>query len=125
MVRMHLCSPDFGTALDMLKKASDAKSSNPQAQFQRGVILSRLGRFEEALVQLQNVKDFTPREPSVHFQIGKVLVSLNRFHEAWRHFNSAYDLDPKNGTLYKSYVDKMPKKISHYLMLSHASYHRE
>ena len=107
MVLAQLHAPDYSRAMQMLRKAAAINSSNPQAPFQRGVILTKLGQFEDALLSLLEVRDFAPREASVYFHLGKICASLGRTDDAWHHFDTAHDLDPKNGNLYKSHVERL------------------
>ncbi len=105
MLLAQLHSPQNQAALEILEKAKSLSPDNPQAQFQRAVILSRLNRHDEALSELLCVNDFVPREASVHFQIGKIYVALNKPRSAWQRFNAAQDLDPKNSNVYKTHMD--------------------
>jgi anaphase-promoting complex subunit 3 len=107
MLLSQLQPPQNQTALQILEKAKILSPDNPQAQFQRAIILSSLNQYEESLAELLCVNDFVPSEASVHFQIGKNYVALNKPGLAWHRFNTAQDLDPKNTNMYKSHIDML------------------
>jgi anaphase-promoting complex subunit 3 len=112
MVISQMGEKNIPQAMVAFEKASSLEPRNPQARYQRALLLLKLNRLDEALQELYLVRDFAPAEASVCFEIGKICMQLCRYDEARINFNAAHDLDPKNANMYKSYMDKLNERIT-------------
>jgi anaphase-promoting complex subunit 3 len=111
MVISQMGEGNTSQAMVAFEKAALMEPRNPQARYQRALLLVKLKRLDEALQELYLVRDFAPSEASISFEIGKVYMQLNHYDKARLNFNAAHDLDPKNGNMYKSYLDKLNEVI--------------
>jgi tetratricopeptide (TPR) repeat protein len=61
-------------------------------EFRLGVLLNRVGRFNEAAIELQNVISRNPKTVNAHLQLGGALLQLQRLKMAETELLTAYEL---------------------------------
>eukprot|EP00933_Yihiella_yeosuensis_P031475 TRINITY_DN25043_c0_g4_i1.p1 TRINITY_DN25043_c0_g4~~TRINITY_DN25043_c0_g4_i1.p1 ORF type:complete len:797 (+),score=165.42 TRINITY_DN25043_c0_g4_i1:38-2392(+) len=83
---------DLEGALSIYSETASSKEDGALASFQKGCILTSLGRHKEALEALNWAKGLAPREPCVHFHLGKAAVGMGDSKGAFLHFTTAMDL---------------------------------
>ena len=66
----YLALAKLNDALDVLNLAIKVDSENVDAFFNRGVVQSKQGKYDQAISDFQKVLDLQPNYPEVHFQIG-------------------------------------------------------
>ncbi|KAJ8422040.1 hypothetical protein Cgig2_026428 [Carnegiea gigantea] len=81
-------------ALMMMEKAIVADKKNPLPVYQKAIILSSMGTYDEALEVLEELKEYAPRECSIYALMGKIYKRRNMYDKAMLHFGIALDLKP-------------------------------
>lgn len=81
-------------ALMMMEKAIVADKKNPLPVYQKAIILSSMGKYDEALEVLEELKEYAPRECSIYALMGKIYKRRNIYDKAMLHFGIALDLKP-------------------------------
>ena len=89
-------------AHELLQKACERDSRNPQLHFQLAHLYFSTEELEKALEQLTIVSELAPKEPSVYSMLGQVSIKLGDKKAAALHFNTAMSLDPKEATAMKA-----------------------
>jgi len=79
-------------ALELLSDAARSGQCSALASFQKGCVLSSLGRSAEAIAELLRAEQFAPREPCVHFQLGRAYAISGDAKKALLSFTTAMDL---------------------------------
>jgi tetratricopeptide (TPR) repeat protein len=83
-------------------KALALNANNPDAFNNRGIVLSKLERFEEALADLDKAIALKPDHADAHHNRGTTLLDLRRFDEALAEFRQAIALRPDYAQAYYS-----------------------
>lgn len=65
-----------------------------------GVILFRLGRWNEAAARVERARDLNPRSASAHATLGLMLVGLRRYPQAQHALDRSLVLEPDQGMAY-------------------------
>jgi len=78
----------------MMEKAIVADKKNPLPVYQKAIILSSMGKYDEALEVLEELKEYAPRECSIYALMGKIYKRRNMYDKAMLHFGIALDLKP-------------------------------
>ena len=104
---------DLGLILDMAGDALSALGQyelalNLDAEFvpaalNRGYLLTKLGRLEEALENNLAVRELFPEMPEAHYNVAEVLIALRRPQQAVQACNTAIGLNPRYA---KAYIDR-------------------
>lgn len=79
-------------ALATLARASCVDPTNPQAMYQRGLLLLARKRPAEAVAELQAAREAAPAEPGVLVTLGKALRAAGRLNDAVEAWNAALAL---------------------------------
>lgn len=79
-------------ALELFTTAAQSPQCIALASFQKGCVLTTMGRSAEAVTELQKAQTVAPREPCVHFQLGRAYANSGDSQRALLHFTMAMDL---------------------------------
>lgn len=85
-----------GVALEHLRQAVMADFSNAGAHNMLGVILERLGRFDEAIACFLKVRELKPELPTGHFNLGNARQARRDFAEAVASYRKVLEIDPNH-----------------------------
>ena len=85
---------DFQGALEAYDRALAITYAQPAARMNRGYVLSRLGRFEQALANNRLLVNEYPDDPDAHYNLAEVLLVLRRGEEALQICRTALHLAP-------------------------------
>lgn len=83
---------DTVKALECLDRAIELDTLSFTAYSQKGSILSKIGKFQEAMVEIKKSLRFAPKSSYLHFIEGSILVENNKFEESIESFNNALKL---------------------------------
>jgi tetratricopeptide (TPR) repeat protein len=86
----------FKLAVIFYQKAAERKSPLPLVYEDYGIVLVKLGRFDEAMKQFFTAAQIDPNSAEPHFLMGKLLLQQGRDAEAMAHLHAALQLDPNN-----------------------------
>jgi len=75
-----------------ISDASSDKSTQREAHYKLGVVLSREEHYEEAVVELVKAISLDPKAANPHLLLGGALLQLKRYQEAERELLLAYEL---------------------------------
>ena len=92
-----LASRNYEGALEKFKEAEQADPADGQALFLQGLVLNRLGRWEEALGRLQLAVDKGYTHPEMSFEKGWALMRSGRSQGAIREFDQFENEHPGRG----------------------------
>ncbi|MEM7351750.1 MAG: tetratricopeptide repeat protein, partial [Acidobacteriota bacterium] len=81
-------------ALAMAQEAVRLNSYLADARTSLGLVLSTLGRYDEAAEHLRTAIELEPTQADAHFGLGHLAMSLSRHDEAEGHFRRAVELEP-------------------------------
>ncbi len=84
---------DFVAAEHEFKRALELDPNDASAHESYGVLLSLLGRHEEALSESRQAAEINPLSPSINSSIGMALIDARRYDEAIAQFKKALELD--------------------------------
>jgi len=79
-------------ALEMFTMAAQNPQCSALAFYQKGCVLTSIGRHAEAVMELQHAQSLAPREPCVHFELGRAYTGSGASQKALLHFTMAMDL---------------------------------
>lgn len=82
MARVLAAKGELRAALAHAEEAARLAPTTGRAVFTKGFVLTRLGRYQEALETFQRVAKLDARNPDVHINIGRLLGQLGRWDEA-------------------------------------------
>ena len=95
-------------AFELLEKACERDSTNPQLHFQLAHLYLSTEELEKAIEELTLVSELAPRESPVYSLLGQVNLKLGNTKAAALHFNTALSLDPKETAAMKAAYDACP-----------------
>jgi lipopolysaccharide biosynthesis regulator YciM len=84
---------DFVAAEHEFKRALELDPNDASAHESYGVLLSQLGRHEEALSESRRAAEINPLSASISHSIGIALLDARRYDEAIAQFKKALELD--------------------------------
>jgi tetratricopeptide (TPR) repeat protein len=87
---------DWMGALDILDKATDLDLECAGAWYEKGKILNRLGRLEEALHAFETVTCINPDDSDGWYNKGVILTKLGRTEESLEAYHEASRLNPES-----------------------------
>ena len=87
---------DWPAAERLLRRAVALEPANVAAQCWLGVLLTLLGRHDEAALALQHARDLDPLSPYPYAMTGMCMLGAGRIREAERHHAQAQAFDPDN-----------------------------
>ena len=82
--------------MDRLRGGFGQRPDHVDALIQRGIILTELGRPDEALAQYQQALSINPDSILAHLNLGNALGALNRLDDALRSYAEVLARDPEN-----------------------------
>ncbi len=85
---------DWRGAEHAFKRAIELNPGNSQARYEYGWLLTRVGRFEEALQQFKHAIQQDPRAALTYHSLAHVYLYLRQYDQAIEHFQTALHLDP-------------------------------
>ena len=85
---------DWRGAEQAFKRAIELNPGNSQARYEYGWLLTRVGRFEEALQQFKHAIQQDPRAALTYHSLAHVYLYLRQYDQAIEHFQTALHLDP-------------------------------
>lgn len=94
---------DFPGALKSYDAALEYSDAPLAARLNRGYVLTRLGKLEEALHNNRLLADSQPENADAHFNVAEVLLALHRYEEALDACNRALEIRPDHG---KALIDR-------------------
>ena len=87
---------DWMGALDVLDEATRLEFESANAWYEKGKILNRLGRLEEALEAFENVVSINPEDSDGWYNKGVILTKLGRTEESLEAYHEASRLNPES-----------------------------
>ncbi|MEK8023911.1 MAG: tetratricopeptide repeat protein [Candidatus Hydrogenedentota bacterium] len=84
---------DADAALKSLNAGAGEDQRNPDIYFNRGVILSRELRYEEAVDALRTALKLNPRYAAAHTQLGNIFATRGLHEEAVKEYQAAVEID--------------------------------
>ncbi len=81
-------------AIDILEAARSKRSGRYLLEYYFGLLASRLGRDEEAIVALERAAQLEPRSPDPSFELGKIYASKQDWPDARKAFEHVVGLTP-------------------------------
>ena len=88
---------DIKRSYELLAAAEEVLKDNPEdamSHNNRGVALSNLGRYEEAIESFKQALHLNPKYAAAHYNMGVALYSIGRFREAINAFDAACEIKP-------------------------------
>jgi serine/threonine protein kinase/Tfp pilus assembly protein PilF len=85
---------DWAGAEHEFKRAIDLDPTNPTARHWRALLLSHLGRLDEALAEIGRARDLDPLSLAISTVVGTILYYMRQYDEAIVQCKKAVDLDP-------------------------------
>ena len=95
-----LMEPDPEAALTALGRAIALQPDSAPADNYRAIVLTHLGRFDEAFESFSRALELARDNPMAHSNCGAALVRLGRHADALPHLEAAVALAPDNGELH-------------------------
>ena len=83
---------DYEAALTWIRSAGDAVNRHPRLSQQRGTILRRLGRWEDAIQSYERALELDPRSHTIAHDLAVSQVWLRHYAEALRYYDLAFSL---------------------------------
>jgi TolB-like protein/Tfp pilus assembly protein PilF/predicted Ser/Thr protein kinase len=96
---------EYDKALEEFVAAEAIRPNDPRAIEAEGLILRRIGRFEESLDRLERAYVLDPRDASLVYSIGGTLDALRRHEEAIPYFEESIALAPEQELVYGSIAE--------------------
>ena len=84
------------------RKAILLKPNFPEANYNLGIVLKELGKFEEAEIYYKHAINLKPNFSNAHNNLGTVLEHLGKLEEAEKFYRLAINLDPNQAELYNN-----------------------
>ncbi len=81
-------------ALELINKEIKTDANNPNAWYNKGQILSKMGRFQDARNAFAQAADIDPAFAEAWYNKGIALMNLSKYLEAIRAFDKAIALNP-------------------------------
>ena len=94
--RQLIVNNDDTEAMNELQRVIASESTNAEAHFLRGVILSRRGETENAMSALQSAVSWNPRLIEAHIVLGRLYLARGDRALALAHSKQALEIDPQN-----------------------------
>ncbi|MBX9656021.1 tetratricopeptide repeat protein [bacterium] len=91
---MDIKRSEWNTAREKLEKALQLDPKSVNAIRDLGLVLLKLGRFEDSRSQLDKALSMDPKDSLTHMLMGAVLVGLKKWEEARAEFTEALRLSP-------------------------------
>ena len=91
--RLAAVRGDLYGALEGYQVACQHQPDEPEIRDERGFILNRLGRFEEAASELREAIRLDPGSPSAHFNLGISLLAQGDFERGWAEYEWRLQMD--------------------------------
>ncbi len=91
---LYMYEWDWTGAERAFKRAIELDPNHVHAHFEYGLFMSRMGRFEEALVEVQRAKELDPLSLQADYGIGEVYLNNRQFDRAIEQFKRVLELDP-------------------------------
>jgi hypothetical protein len=91
--RLAAVREDLCEALDCYRAACQHQPDEPEIRDERGFILNRLGRFDEAASELREAIRLDPGSPSAHFNLGISLLAQGDFARGWAEYEWRLRMD--------------------------------
>jgi len=98
----YLANGDYDRALAKLDEALPPEADQPSTLRNRGVLLNRMGRPEDAFRDFEKALGSDPRNPALHFFRALSLRDLGRDPEALAALEQAIALDPENAAAHSN-----------------------
>ncbi len=99
--------------MEICEQAIQLAPTKPSAYEEKGDILTRMKRYEDALPAYRKVVQLDPKDTSVYEKVGDVLSELERFAEAVKAYDHVIRLRPDFDGAYRSKVRAL-EKLKHY-----------
>ena len=103
--RSHLGNEKAAAALECLDRSLAAKADYTEAYYERGVVLSLMGRKPEAIADFERVLEIRPSDSRAANNLGCLHFEMGDFAEGERRFRSAVGIDPGNWEAAKNLAD--------------------
>jgi serine/threonine-protein kinase len=104
---------DFAGAEREFKKAMELNPGYAHAPHVYALLLSYLGRHEEAIKEVKLARDLDPLAPRVRANVGRVLYYAKRYDEALVEIKKALDFEPSHAATYE-YLGDLYREIGGY-----------
>ena len=83
-----------------VQKAIDLNPQNPYYHLHYGILLGRMGEYDEAVAQMLLAEKLLPVYPQAYLSLGQCYAQMRKYQEARRQLERAVQLDPKLATAY-------------------------
>ena len=91
--RLAAVRGDLHEALDCYRVACEHQPDEPEIRDERGFILNRLGRYDEAASELREAIRLDPGSPSAHFNLGISLLAQGDYERGWAEYEWRLRID--------------------------------
>ncbi len=107
------------SALELYDAAIKMRPEFPEAEFQRGVALQQLKRYQEAEASYRRASELRPEWAQPFAALGVLLLSLDRQEEGAKALFKSVTLEPGNATAIRAFSNfPIPSKISHETLMA-------
>jgi Flp pilus assembly protein TadD len=77
---------DLDAALALATELAERHPRDPLVRLDLGLVLEKLGRYEQACAAYRHGLAVAPAHPALHFNLANCLLLLGRFHEGWQEY---------------------------------------
>jgi TolB-like protein/Flp pilus assembly protein TadD len=98
----HYYRRDYAAAENAFKRALELSPNYAMAHHWYGLLLSTLGRFDEAVIQLQQALELEPLWPNIGDSLGSALINAGQFEEGLAQYERVIRLSPTDPSVYDS-----------------------